>query len=508
LGKINMQFGKLVLRAALAATPGLMFCAGQALAAAAVQPPFDAKYSLYSVASGPGADPVPGIPSAYAAIGFKPGDSNTLLMGGASYNNSAAIYSIGVTRDANGHINGFTGAGTQVATAPGRPGNGRGIGYGPAFSSGGVLFYDSPDNSLSMLKPGSAAPDKQIDLGTLALSSAGPVAIVPPYYPGAGRIKLVQTTGEFYDGTLQADGSGTFNVGALGLAGKLAVSANNVITGIVYVAPGNDQFSQPGVLSTSCDYNTGAGSNLVAYQLDSNGSVVASTPRTVVTGLCALGVAADPVTGDLLFTNYYGYPALTVLTGFTVPQPPPVPPAPASLFEAPGDGQARLCWDRPAGVLRNSVYQVASAGGASPVLVQKGVGGGCTMLTGLSNGSTYYYEVTATNDAGESQPSAVVTVTLAPTPVAVPPAPGGLSIFPGNGSVEVCWNRVASAYSYNLYRVAGPGGASPSLAQSGIGGGCGFATGLSNGTAYYFEVTSANKAGEGSPSVVIGATPH
>ena len=487
----------------------------QAKAAPTVESPFDATYSLYTVASASGNDPIPGIPSPYAGIAFKPGDPNTLLLSGYSYNTdtngSAAIYSIGVTRDAHNHINGFLNNAAIIALAPGLPGTSRGIGNGPAFGPGGVAFYVSPaDNSLSMIKPGSTSPDKQIDLGTASLSNVGPLAFVPSGYQGQGRFKLVQTTGEFYDVTLQADGSGTFNLGATSLAGKLVGlgpdthNGTNVATGIAYIAAGNDQFPQQTVLATSCDFNTGQDSNLVAYPADSNGSIVAD-PRTVVSGLCADGEAVDPITGDVLFTSFYGYPALNVLTGFTVVQPVS-PPPPSDFFQSPGNGYVFLCWDQTAGATTYNLYRATSSSGSSATLVQSRLGG-CTTVSGLTNGSTYYFYVTAVNAGGESPPSSVVTVALPPTPVSVPPAPVGLSGHPGNGLAEVCWNRTANAYSYKVYRVTGPGGASPSLAQSGIVGGCATISPLTNGTTYYFEVTGVNSVGESSPSSVVAIKP-
>ena len=509
-----MQFRNGVLITSFLVILGALSLPNRVSAAPMVVPPFDTKYSLYTVAESKGADTIPGIPSPYAGIAFKPGDPNTLLLSGYSYvtdaNGTSAIYSIGVTRDANNHVNGFLNNAALLSVAPGLPGNGRGIGDGPAFDPTGVEFYVSPeDNSLSMIKPGSTSPDKQVDLSTKGLSSVGPLAFVPTGYQGAGRFKLVQTTGAFFDVTLQPDGSGTVNIASAVQAGKLSglgpdsQGNTNVATGIVYVAAGNDQFSQQSILATSCDFNSGVNSNLVAYPADSNGSIIAA-PRTVVTGLCADGEAVDPLTGDVLFTSFYGFPALHVLTGFTVLQPA-TPAPPTGFFESPGDGNVLLCWNPATGATSSNLYQVASASGTSPILKQSKLGG-CATVAGLANGTTYFFDVTSVNSNGESPPSSVISVTLAPTPTSVPPAPTGLSGHPSSGIARVCWDPMPNTHIYKVYQVAGPGGASPVL-QSVTNGGCAAISGLSNGTTYFFDVTGTNSIGEGPASGVIAIKP-
>lgn len=302
--------------------------------AATVLPPFDATYTIYSVDSASGANPVPGIPSPYAAITFAPGDPDTLWMSGYSFHTgsggSAAIYAVGVTRDVNHHINGFLGNASQLALAPGLPGNDSGIGQGLQSGSGGVTFYTSPiDNSLGMIKSGGGGPYKQIDLSALAtplMPGAGTMAFVPTSFAGAGRLKLVSNNGEFYDTTLAPDGAGTYDIASVTAAGKLlgiginAHGDNNVPVGLAYVANGNDQFPQQSLLAASCDFNTGVGSGVMAYSINGSGNPRLNSARNMVQGLCPDGAAVDPVTGDILFTTYYGYPALYVLTGFTVRQ--------------------------------------------------------------------------------------------------------------------------------------------------------------------------------------------
>jgi hypothetical protein len=90
----------------------------------------------------------------------------TLLLGGGANAAGAGVYAIGVVRDLNSHIIGFTGSATLFSTAPNIDG---GLAYGPD----GVLFYTGyPINTLGQIKPGSTTPDKIINLSPLGISSS------------------------------------------------------------------------------------------------------------------------------------------------------------------------------------------------------------------------------------------------------------------------------------------------------------------------------------------------
>ena len=102
--------------------------------------------------------------------------------------------------------------------------------------------------------------------------------------------------------------------------------------------------------------------------------------------------------------------------------------------------------------------------------------------TGLTNGLTYYYIVTAVDRDGESAASEAVSVTLAPD------APGTVSAVSGDHQVTVDWRDAIGATSYNLYWSTTPGvtkatgtkieGATAPYAH----------TGLDNGTTYYLSL--------------------
>jgi len=91
--------------------------------------------------------------------------------------------------------------------------------------------------------------------------------------------------------------------------------------------------------------------------------------------------------------------------------------------------------------------------------------------------------------------------------VTVPAAPTGLTVTPGNGVVNLSWNAVSGATSYNVYRST-TAGTQGTLLGSGTTA-SGTDTAAANGTTYYYTVTAVNAGGESPPSVQSsGATPQ
>ncbi len=100
-----------------------------------------------------------------------------------------------------------------------------------------------------------------------------------------------------------------------------------------------------------------------------------------------------------------------------------LPTAPTGLHATGGNGSVSLSWTAGAGAATYNVYDgtSASAVGAQPVLT--GVSGTSASVTGLANGTTYYFTVAAVNAGGDSPSSAQADAT--------PSAPKG-----GGGSLD------------------------------------------------------------------------
>lgn len=154
-----------------------------------------------------------------------------------------------------------------------------------------------------------------------------------------------------------------------------------------------------------------------------------------------------------------------------------------------GAGSYHLYWSTTAGV--STVDGTRISGVSSPYL-----------HTDLTRGLTYYYVVTAANEAGESGPSLETSATISPA------APEVVSATSGDTQVTLDWRSVLGATSYRVYWSNTPGvtpangtlvdNASAPLVH----------TGLTNGLTYYYIVSAVNAGGEGESSLQVSAVPQ
>jgi titin len=188
---------------------------------------------------------------------------------------------------------------------------------------------------------------------------------------------------------------------------------------------------------------------------------------------------------------------------------PSVPSAPQALGAVAGNAQVDLTWSAPASdggspITNYTIYRGLSSGGEA-FLVQIG-----NVLThtdlGLTNGVTYYYEVSAVNAIGEGPLSNEASA----TPATIPSAPSSLVATPGNGQSILTWSAPGSdggapITNYRVHRGLSPGGEA-FLVQ--IGNVLTYTNlGLTNGVTYYYEVSAVNAIGEGPLSNEASATP-
>jgi fibronectin type 3 domain-containing protein len=179
------------------------------------------------------------------------------------------------------------------------------------------------------------------------------------------------------------------------------------------------------------------------------------------------------------------------------------PAAPTGLVATAGNAQAVLTWTASSGATSYNVKRATISGGPYTTIAT-GIAGTTYTNTGLTNGTTYYYVVSAVNSAGESSNSAQASVTPV-APITIPAAPTTLTSTAGNAQVTLNWSASTGATSYNVKRTAVSGGAFTTIAN--VTGTSFTDSGLTNGTTYYYVVTAVNSAGESGNSPIASATP-
>jgi titin len=121
--------------------------------------------------------------------------------------------------------------------------------------------------------------------------------------------------------------------------------------------------------------------------------------------------------------------------------------------------------------------------------------------TGLSNGQTYWYKVSAVNSAGES----LMSVPASASPFTVPDAPTGVAATPGNGQVTLIWSAPFNGGRPIDYYVVYENGVALANHATELRM---VISGLGNGINYSFSVAAHNLAGEGPQSSSVYAIPY
>lgn len=191
-------------------------------------------------------------------------------------------------------------------------------------------------------------------------------------------------------------------------------------------------------------------------------------------------------------------------------------PQALTVIDMPADaGDAlRLQWNAGAGVGATgySIYRSASAAGPFEIVAQVPAGTFSCVDTGLTDGTTYYYRVTAFNAFGiESLPSS--TVSGAPVYDLAPAAPTGFSATDvpadAGGSLRLAWNTNSESdvAGYRVYRSSSFGGPYSQVAE--VASNSYLDTALTNDTVYYYKLTAVNSHGNASPyTAVVSAAPR
>lgn len=176
------------------------------------------------------------------------------------------------------------------------------------------------------------------------------------------------------------------------------------------------------------------------------------------------------------------------------------PPAPTGLSATAGNAQVSLTWVASTGATSYNVKRATVTGGPYTILASP-TSTSYTDAT-VTNGTTYYYVVSAVNSHGESANSSEVNA----TPEPIPAAPTGLTATAASSSqINLSWTASTGAATYNILRGTTSGGPYTTVA-TGVVSTSYSDSGLTANTTYYYVVQAVNSYGTSGNSNEASAT--
>ncbi len=185
--------------------------------------------------------------------------------------------------------------------------------------------------------------------------------------------------------------------------------------------------------------------------------------------------------------------------------PLPAPAAPTDLSATAGNAQINLSWTAISGATSYNLQRGTTSGVYNTTIAVPDAGTPTVTYSdaNLSNGTAYYYVVSAVNSAGSSS----VSNEASATPQGPPPAPTALTATAAAGQVTLNWSASVGATSYAVYRATTSNGQSAMPLVSGLTTTSYTDAAVVNGTTYFYKVSATNAAGESAQSVEASETP-
>ncbi|MGI0088651.1 MAG: fibronectin type III domain-containing protein, partial [Nitrosotalea sp.] len=295
-----------------------------------------------------------------------------------------------------------------------------------------------------------------------------------------------------------------------------SITAPSSPTGLAATA-GNTQVS----LSWTAPANNG-GSAITGYNVYRGTTSGGESSTPVATGITSTTYTDTGLTNGQAYyytvsaANSVGTSSPSNEASATPVAPATAPGAPTGLAAtAASSSQINLSWTAPSNnggsaITNYKIYRSTSSG-TETLLATTGNVNSYTD-TGLTNGVTYYYKVTAVNSVGESVPSSEASATPAAAATA-PQPPTGLTVTAASSSqINLSWtapaNNGGSAITgYEIERSTDSGTTWSTIVANTASTATTYSdTGLTASTAYTYRVYAINSVGTSSPSNTASAT--
>ena len=257
-------------------------------------------------------------------------------------------------------------------------------------------------------------------------------------------------------------------------------------------------YNTPHLYVFKLTYSAGALSSVAVYSDPTAGQSTAPTADFTVTGLTGIGTVntfgANSPSGQIITID-------EIRTGSTFGSVAgvPLPSAPTALTATPGNAQVALNWTAPASGSPTGYNIKRSTVSGLETNIDTVAGTSYTDLTAV-NGTTYYYEVSGTNAAGEGFYSNEAMA----TPAAAPGQVQDLVAVAGVNSVSLNWTATSGAGGYLVMRgtVSGTYTVTNAVASN-----TNFDATAAGGTTFFYVVQATNAGGAGPISLEVSATP-